>query len=154
MLPIYLIICISRLFAFHAMVFDEVLPLYFTAPVYAGGLGVTSTDFAKTLSIFGIAQLLFQFCVYPRLTKRFSTLRLCQFSFLLFVPIYLLFPELSMFRQWIIENGTSIGTGGDTGSQNWLFRIGYMSLLLFRFFGNCLAFTSLAVMVNVRLLRT
>jgi hypothetical protein len=138
------------------MVFDEVLPLYFTAPVYAGGLGITSTDFAKTLSVFGIAQLLFQFGAYPRLTKHFNTLRLCQFSFLLFIPIYFLFPELSTFREWIIKQAISNGTGkigeGDSASQHWLFRSGYMFLLLCRFFGNCLAFTGLGIMVNVRLL--
>jgi hypothetical protein len=141
---------VHRLFSFHAMVFDEVLPLYFTAPVYAGGLGVTSTDFAKTLSVFGIAQLFFQFGIYPRLTKRFNTLALCRFSFLLFVPLYFLFPELSTFRVWIIEQVISAG-GGDPGSQHWLFRSGYMFLLLFRFFGNCLAFTGLGIMVNIRL---
>lgn len=126
------------LFSFHAMVFEEVLPLYFTAPVYAGGLGVTSADFAKALSFFGIAQLVLQFDTYPRLTKRFSTLTLCRVAFLAFIPIYLILPELSVLREF--ANGSS---------TSWTFRMGYIFVLFFRYFGNCLAFTGLGIMVNI-----
>jgi hypothetical protein len=118
------------------MVFDEVLPLYFTAPVYAGGLGITSADFAKALSVFGVAQLVIQFDIYPKLTKRFSTLTLTRIAFIGFIPIYFIFPELTTFREWIGE-----------GSESWTFRFGYVFVLFFRFFGNCLAFTSLGIMV-------
>lgn len=121
------------------MVFDEVLPLYFTAPTYAGGLGISRTDFAKTLSLLGIAQLVFQFVIYPRLTMRFDTLVLARVSFFLFIPIYLIFPELSTFKDWI-----TIGSS----SESWIFRLGYGMLLLVRFFGNCLAFTGLGIMVS------
>lgn len=122
------------------MVFDEVLPLYFTAPVYAGGLGVTSADFAKALSVFGIAQLIIQFQIYPKLTKPFSTLTLCRMAFVVLVPVYIFFPELSVLREWVSVNGES---------TSWTFRLGYAFLLLVRYFANCLAFTGLGIMVKI-----
>lgn len=118
------------------MIFDEVLPLYFTAPVKAGGLGITSADFAKTLSFFGLIQLFIQFKVYPKLSQLHSTLTLLRLACLLFVPVYMCFPELTTVRNWI-----------DDGSQNWTFRFCFLCLLFVRFFSSCLAFTSSAIMV-------
>ncbi|KAL0143609.1 major facilitator superfamily domain-containing protein [Mucor lusitanicus] len=111
-----IIIVAYSVFGFHAMVFDEVLPLYFTAPVVAGGLGITRTDFAKALSFFGVIQLVFQFGIYPRLTKYYSTLVLCRLAFLMFIPVYFLFPELSTLRDWVASNISA------EASENWTFR--------------------------------
>jgi hypothetical protein len=119
------------------MVFDEILPLYFTAPVLAGGLGITSADFAKALSFFGVMQLFIQFGFYPWMTKSFSTLTLSRIAFVGFVVVYSAFPELATFREWVGESSESLN-----------FRYGYMFLLLFRFIGNTLAFTSLGIMVR------
>jgi hypothetical protein len=118
------------------MVFDEVLPLYFTAPIYAGGLGITPSEFAKTLSLLGAMQLVFQFVIYPKLTKRFSTLVLCKFGFVLYIPIYISFPELTTLQQLV------------KSSDHWLFRLVYMVLLIIRFGGNCLTYTGLGIMVS------
>lgn len=126
------------------MVFDEVLPLYFIAPVPAGGLGITRTDFAKVLSFFGLIQLVFQFGIYPRLTKHYSTLVLCRASFLMFIPVYFLFPELDTLREWIASNGQ---LSSADASENWIFRCTYLVLLLVRYVGCSLAFTGLGIMV-------
>lgn len=125
------------------MVFDEVLPLYFTAPVAAGGLGITRTDFAKALSFFGVIQLIFQFGIYPRLTKRYSTLVLCRLAFLVFIPVYFLFPELTSFREWVAS-----GISGEA-SEDWTFRFAYLFLMLIRYSGCCLAYTGLGIMVRL-----
>ncbi|KAI9484028.1 MAG: major facilitator superfamily domain-containing protein [Benjaminiella poitrasii] len=140
----YIIILSYSIFSFHAMIFDEVLPLYFTAPPYAGGLGFTAAEFAKVLSFFGIIQLIIQFVIYPKLTKRFSTLILCRSAFLLFIPIYLLFPELSTIRGWAAHAAIN-----NSDKQNWLFGLTYITLLLFRFLGNCFSFTGLGIMVHI-----
>ncbi|CAO3654534.1 unnamed protein product [Mucor fragilis] len=138
-----IIIIISySVFSFHAMVFDEVLPLYFTAPVPAGGLGITRTDFAKALSFFGVIQLIFQFVIYPRLTKYYSTLVLCRLAFLVFIPVYFLFPELSTVRDWVASNASN------NASEDWTFRFAYLFLMLIRYSGCCLAFTGLGIMVS------
>lgn len=118
--------------------FDEVLPLSFTAPVQAGGLGITPADFAKTLSFFGIMQILIQFKAYPTLARLHSTLTLARVSFILVVPVYFAFPELTMIREW-----------SSGGSQSWMFRLFFLGLLFIRYFAVCLAFTSLAIMVSV-----
>jgi hypothetical protein len=126
------------------MVFEEVLPLYFTAPVPAGGLGITRTDFAKALSFFGVIQLVFQFGIYPRLTKQYSTLVLCRVAFLIFIPVYFLFPELNTLREWIASNG-QLSSGN--ASETWTFRFAYLALMLIRYTGCSLAFTGLGIMV-------
>lgn len=132
----------KRVFGFHSMVFDEILPLYFTAPTYAGGLGISLTEFAQTLAILGVAQLIFQFGIYPKLTRRFDILVQCRTALFMFVIVYILFPELSTLREWSaahLVNAVGIG---------WTLRVGYLSLLLVRFFGNCMAFTGLSIMVK------
>ncbi|KAG2208014.1 hypothetical protein INT46_010750 [Mucor plumbeus] len=141
-----IIVIISySVFGFHAMVFEEVLPLYFTAPVPAGGLGITRTDFAKALSFFGVIQLVFQFGIYPRLTKQYSTLVLCRVAFLIFIPVYFLFPELNTLREWIASNG-QLSSGN--ASETWTFRFAYLALMLIRYTGCSLAFTGLGIMVS------
>ncbi|KAI7895104.1 major facilitator superfamily domain-containing protein [Mucor mucedo] len=138
----FVIIIANSVFGFHAMVFDEILPLYFTAPTYAGGLGISLTEFAQTLAILGVAQLIFQFGVYPKLTQRFNILVQVRVALFMFVIVYTLFPELSTLREWSGARFTSaVGIG-------WIIRIGYLSLLLIRFFGNCMAFTGLNIMVS------
>jgi hypothetical protein len=124
------------------MVFDEVLPLYFTAPTYAGGLGVTSTEFAKMLSILGVIQLFFQFVVYPKATRLWNTLQLIRVAFLVFIPLYFIFPELTPLRIWLEANVT------DETTKYWVFRGGYFALLFVRFLCNCISFTSLGIMVR------
>ncbi|CEP19906.1 hypothetical protein [Parasitella parasitica] len=138
------VIIAYSVFGFHAMVFEEVLPLYFTAPVNAGGLGITRTDFAKTLSFFGVIQLIFQFGVYPRLTRHYSILDLCRFAFLIFLPVYFLFPELSVLREWVAANHP-----GSDPSSDWTFRAGYLLLMLIRYGGVCSAYTGLGIMVRI-----
>jgi hypothetical protein len=124
------------------MVFDEVLPLYFTAPTYAGGLGITSTEFAKMLSVLGVIQLFFQFVVYPRATRLWNTLQLIRVSFLVFIPLYFIFPELTPLRIWLEANVI------DETTKYWVFRGGYFALLFVRFLCNCISFTSLGIMVR------
>ncbi|EIE90760.1 hypothetical protein RO3G_15471 [Rhizopus delemar RA 99-880] len=138
-----LVVVVYSLFSFYAMIFDEVLPLYFTAPKYAGGLGLTSTEFAEMLSLMGITQLGFQFLLYPALTKRFSILGLFQFSLFLFLPICFIFPSLSSYKEWIAQHIQNQSTGA------LMFKCGYLFILLFRYLGNCLAFTSLGIMVSI-----
>ncbi|KAJ8659259.1 hypothetical protein O0I10_004973 [Lichtheimia ornata] len=134
------VICIIAysIFAFHAMVFDEVLPLYFSAPGYAGGLGSDSTELAKALSIAGIEQLYCQFVLYPKLNHYLSSLEMTRLAFLLFIPCYILFPQLATVKDMVDTTGGSI----------WYFRLSYMVLLLVRFFANTLAFTSMMILVS------
>lgn len=120
------------------MVFDEVLPLYFSAPGYAGGLGSDSTELAKALSIAGIEQLYCQFVLYPKLNHYLSSLEMTRLAFLLFIPCYILFPQLATVKDMVDTTGGSI----------WYFRLSYMVLLLVRFFANTLAFTSMMILVS------
>ncbi|GAA5798147.1 hypothetical protein HPULCUR_003547 [Helicostylum pulchrum] len=129
------------LYGFHAMVFDEILPLYFTAPVYAGGLGVSLPEFAGLLSFLGISQLIFQFGVYPRMTRQFDVLVLCRVALFIFIPVYIIFPELSVYREWALSQLLD-------GTTNWTFRFGYAFVLILRFFASCVSFTGLTIMVS------
>lgn len=124
-------------FGFHSMVFDEVLPLYSTAPSYAGGLGITPSDFAKVLSILGVLQLFLQFGVYPRVNRILPTLALVQIGFVMYMPIYILFPELTALKDLL------------GSSDNWTFKLIYLFVLIVRFAGNCLTYTGLGIMVRM-----
>lgn len=120
------------------MVFDEVLPLYFSAPAYAGGLGSDSQELAKALSIAGIEQLYCQFVLYPKLNHYLSSLEMTRLAFLLFIPCYIMFPQLATVKDMVDSTSSSI----------WYFRLSYMVLLLVRFFANTLAFTSMMILVS------
>ncbi|KAI9304268.1 major facilitator superfamily domain-containing protein, partial [Cunninghamella echinulata] len=130
------------LFAFHAMVFDEVLPLFFSTPTEFGGLGSTSQQLAKLLSVCGLWQLLSQFYVFPWLNKYYSTLELTRVSLLLFATVYFFFPELTNWKNFVD------GRYGGTDHAELILNTGYFVLLLVRVFGNCLAFTGMMVMVS------
>ncbi|ORZ11183.1 major facilitator superfamily domain-containing protein [Absidia repens] len=132
------------LFAFHAMVFDEVLPLYFSTPTYAGGLGSTAQELAKVLSICGLWQLVSQFYVFPWINRRYDTLTMTRASLIIFAISYALFPELSTYKDWLADHVES----ETSGMGLYLLRAGYLSLLTLRIFGNCMAFTGMMVMTN------
>ncbi|KAI8343212.1 major facilitator superfamily domain-containing protein [Chlamydoabsidia padenii] len=132
------------IFAFHAMVFDEVLPLYFASPTHVGGLGSTAPELAKILCVCGLWQLIGQFYLFPWLNKRYDTLSLTRVSLLIFFVSYALFPELSTYKEWLAHHVAS----EESGPGLYLLRAGYLVLLLLRVFGNCLAFTCLMVMTS------
>ncbi|KAI9492746.1 major facilitator superfamily domain-containing protein [Zychaea mexicana] len=138
----YLVILGYSVFAFHAMVFDEILPLYFSAPRYAGGLGTDTTELAKALSVAGVQQLFCQFVLYPRINRHVSTLPITRIALCLFFPVYIVFPELTTLQNWL---GTAVSSAA---AQIWLFRCAYMSLLFVRYFASCLAFTSMMILVS------
>ncbi|KAI8364770.1 major facilitator superfamily domain-containing protein [Radiomyces spectabilis] len=129
-------------YAFHCMVFDEILPLYFSAPRYAGGLGSNSRELAKALSITGLQQLFFQFVLFPPLNRVWNTLILSRFSLITLVPVYALMPELSTLQEWLFAHMT------DAFARQWTFRFAYMTLLFIRYSLNCMALTSLIIMVS------
>ncbi|KAI7852069.1 major facilitator superfamily domain-containing protein [Circinella umbellata] len=138
----YIIIFGYAVFAFHAMVFDEVLPLYFSTPRYAGGLGTDTTEIAKALSIAGLQQLTAQFLIYPRLNRIVPTLSMARFALIMFFPVYILFPELTTLQRWLATTMLS------EFAQVWIFRASYMILVCVRYFGCCLAFTSMMILVS------
>ncbi|KAI7862738.1 major facilitator superfamily domain-containing protein [Spinellus fusiger] len=138
----YIVALAYSIFGFHSMVFDEVLPLYFLAPSYAGGLGSTSVEFARALSIVGIQQLFCQFVVYPKLCRHFSILKMTRVCFFILTPIYLLFPELTTYKGWLEASV------GDEVARQWAFRSVYMLILSLRYFMNSVCFTSLMIMVS------
>ncbi|KAF7723708.1 hypothetical protein EC973_001749 [Apophysomyces ossiformis] len=129
-------------FSFCAMLCDEIIPLYFSAPTYASGLDVSSPELAKALSVLGIQQLLTQFLIYPRLSTRISTLTMVRMASCIFIPVFVLLPELYALREWLQTQMM------DDGTRQLIFRTGYMSLFLLRNFGNAFSYTSLSIMVN------
>lgn len=131
--------------AFHAMILDEVLPLYFSAPSYAGGLGSNSQEFAKALAIGGIQQLFCQFYLYPKINQYLPTLTMARIAGYLFVPVYILFPELSTLKAWLLFHAAQT----TSSSAYLIFQSAYMCLIFIRFFANCLSITSLMIMASI-----
>ncbi|KAI8979065.1 major facilitator superfamily domain-containing protein [Mycotypha africana] len=143
----YITILGFTVFTFHTLLFDEVLPLYFTAPFSAGGLGLTTREFASILTSFGILQLVFLSFIYPRLAKYFNTLMLCRLACVLLVIAYMLFPDLTFIRKLsavIKEPFTS-----NNNDESWLFTASYASLLTVRFIAHITIHTTFSIMVSI-----
>ncbi|KAI8988146.1 major facilitator superfamily domain-containing protein [Mycotypha africana] len=154
------IIVISGYFvyAIHSMVFDEVLPLYFTAPKYAGGLGISTQEFAEILSFFGLVQIVSQVVIYPRLTRHFDILSVTRWAFVLIVPVYVLFPELTSIQNWSLKiispflnfgSAISRGVAENSGGNTLTLAIGYVILLSIRCVTTASTFTGFNLMVNM-----
>ncbi|KAF7729134.1 hypothetical protein EC973_004902 [Apophysomyces ossiformis] len=138
----YAVIIGYAMFAFQSLVFDEILPLFFSAPIAVGGLGQDTTQVAEAYTLTGIQQIFLQFVVFPKVSRYFSTLTLTRFSMILFIFVYVLFPELSTWKHWISIHIV------DPASHPWLFKGAYFILLFLRYCGNCFSFTSYMIMTS------
>lgn len=67
------------------------LPLRFT-----GGFGINSRRIGAIFTLYSIACMLFQFLLFPPITRRFGVLRCLRISFLIYPAVYVVTPFLSL----------------------------------------------------------
>ncbi|KAL0097833.1 major facilitator superfamily domain-containing protein [Phycomyces blakesleeanus] len=135
------IVCYT-LWGFQCMAFEEVIPLFYSTPLSAGGLGMDPQEIAKIFAICGIQQTFSQFIVYPMLNRAYSTLTCARLALIVFVPIYMIFPELSPLKVWMFSH---------TENENmwqWAFYISFMVLLFIRYTGSTTSHVSYMVLVS------
>jgi hypothetical protein len=58
-----------------AIMMDDVIPLYFSSPVEAGGLAFGTQDIGLTLILNGASLITFQLFVFYRLERRWGCVR-------------------------------------------------------------------------------
>jgi hypothetical protein len=90
-LPILVIIQYG-MFALHTTTHDQVFMSYLVSDYSAGGLGLNATDFAQLIALMCLAQIAYQFYLYPNLGPprgKFSHLAMFRLGSVLFIPAYL-----------------------------------------------------------------
>jgi MFS family permease len=85
--------------AFLDIALLSLLPLFFSTPIYLGGLGFTPSYIGSWLAVFGITNGLFQAFFFTRIVDRAGPKRLFCFSISCFAPIMAGFPIMS----WLVH---------------------------------------------------
>ncbi|GJJ76945.1 hypothetical protein EMPS_09304 [Entomortierella parvispora] len=126
--------------ALHSIVFEEVYTLYAVTPLMSHGLGWTAMQLSTSLATMGLAQLVLQFIVYPRLERRFSAVWLFRVAQLLYCCVYLTFP---LIRQFAVDEDDE-ETGGQSRRVRTLVLIG----LVLKYVCSVFSYTSVMVMIT------
>jgi hypothetical protein len=63
-----------------AIMMDDVIPLYFSSPVDAGGLAFGTQEIGVTLILNGVSLVIFQLFVFYRLEKRWGCIRCYRYG--------------------------------------------------------------------------
>lgn len=75
------------------------LPLFFAMPISIGGLGLTPPKIGLILSAYGITSGVFQIFFFARLIRRFGEKRVFIVGLATCLPIFALFPVMSIIAQ-------------------------------------------------------
>lgn len=125
--------------ALHGTTCDQVFMSFLVTPIKSGGLGLSAGHFAELIAAMCIAQIVFQFRFYPTVGPprgQFSHLSMLRLGLSLYIPVYMMLPEL---RGLLREE-----------DQNGLVMIGMILLSTFRWLANVCAYTSVMVMINAQ----
>ncbi|CAN0142038.1 unnamed protein product [Ascophyllum nodosum] len=98
------IIFVYGLISFTKIGIDEVYPLWALSTAASGGLDWTTKDIGKCLCITGLAVLVFQLVVYPRMIKVMGMQCSQRIGSLVGVPVFLAIPLLSLLHDagWVL----------------------------------------------------
>ncbi|CAH7672387.1 hypothetical protein PPACK8108_LOCUS7192 [Phakopsora pachyrhizi] len=124
--------------ALHGTTCDQVFMSFLVTPIKSGGLGLSAGHYAELIAAMCIAQIVYQFRFYPTVGPprgTLSHLSMFRLGLLLYIPVYMLLPEL---RGLLREN------------QNGLVMIGMIMLSSFRWLANVCAYTAVMVMINAQ----
>ncbi|KAJ8593923.1 MFS general substrate transporter, partial [Rhizopogon salebrosus TDB-379] len=76
------------------------LPLFYSTPIYLGGLGFTPASIGWWLAMFGIADGTFEALFFAKIVDRLGPKRLFCVSVSCFVPLMTMFPIMS----WLVQS--------------------------------------------------
>ncbi|GAA6002441.1 hypothetical protein JCM10207_001120 [Rhodosporidiobolus poonsookiae] len=122
----------------HGTACDQVFGSFVVTKVANGGLGLSAQHFSILVAIMFFFQLIWNFKFYPSIgppNGALSHLSMFRLGLLLYIPVYLLFPEL---RGLIIVEG-----------EDALVMTGMVVLSAIRYLANACAYTSVMVLINV-----
>ncbi|KAG9081781.1 hypothetical protein FS749_007387 [Ceratobasidium sp. UAMH 11750] len=126
------------LLALHNTTHDQIFLSYLVSKYKAGGLGLDPGHFAQLIALMCLAQIVFQFYLYPNIGPplgRFSHLAMFRIGCALFIPSYL---SVVLYRHF-----ASADSGGGL-----LIMILLSISTAIRYCGTTFSYTSMAVLLN------
>ncbi|EJU02446.1 major facilitator MFS-1 [Dacryopinax primogenitus] len=126
------------LLALHSTTHDQVFYSYLVSQYKSGGLGLNPAGFAQLIALMSIAQMIFQFLLYPSVGPprgRFSHLAMFRIGSLLFIPAYLSVIPYRLF--------TNAEGGGYV-----IVMIGLAISTATRYCGSTFCYTAVAILLN------
>ncbi|KAJ9059632.1 hypothetical protein DSO57_1039539 [Entomophthora muscae] len=111
---------------------DELFPFWAATPISNGGLDYHADDIGALSSMMGVVLVAMQLGLYNKLQRKFSSLTLLRWGFILYIPLFLMMPIVENFR----NRGQS--------SLAWIVLIG---MYVVRTFCNMLFFTSYNILL-------
>ncbi|GAA5963113.1 hypothetical protein JCM3765_001774 [Sporobolomyces pararoseus] len=136
-LPKFLIFQYSLL-ALHGTTNDQLFTAFLVAPIASGGLGLEASHYAALIAMMFFFSLVWQFRFYPAVGPPggpLSHLSMFRLGLFLYVPVYVLVPEL---RALIVVEG-----------ETKLVMLGMVVLTAIRYLANACAYTAVMVLINV-----
>ncbi|KAJ1311418.1 hypothetical protein OPQ81_009908 [Rhizoctonia solani] len=126
------------LLALHGTTHDQIFLSYLVSYYKAGGLGLDPGHFAQLIALMCLAQIVFQFYLYPNIGPplgRFSHLAMFRIGNALFIPAYL---SVVLYRHF---------ASADSGGSSLIMILLSISTAI-RYCGTTFAYTSVAVLLN------
>ncbi|KAH9926841.1 hypothetical protein B0H21DRAFT_763768 [Amylocystis lapponica] len=133
-LPVLIIIQYGLL-ALHSTTHDQIFYLYLVSKYPLGGLNLNAGHFSQLIALMCLAQIAYQFYLYPPPRGRFSHLSMFRIGSLLFIPSYL---SVILYR---------VLASPDTDGNPVLMGALALSTAI-RFCGGTFAYTAVSVLLN------
>ncbi|PFH50637.1 hypothetical protein AMATHDRAFT_60780 [Amanita thiersii Skay4041] len=136
-LPILVIVQYGML-ALHSTTHDQVFMSYLVSNYRAGGLNLNAGHFAQLIALMCLAQIAYQFYLYPNLGPprgKFSHLAMFRLGSCLFIPAYLAVIPLRPFAS-ASEDG------------NFLVMAGLVITTAVRYCGTTFGYTAISILLN------
>ncbi|KZO94216.1 major facilitator superfamily MFS-1 [Calocera viscosa TUFC12733] len=126
------------LLALHNTTHDQIFYSYLVSQYKSGGLGLNPAGFAQLIALMSVAQMIFQFVLYPSVGPprgRFSHLAMFRIGSMLFIPAYLSVIPYRLF------------TNAEGGGYIFVM-IGLAISTAVRYCGSTFCYTAVAVLLN------
>jgi len=136
-LPV-LIIVQYGVMALHTTTHDQVFMSYLVSDYETGGLGLNAGNFAQLIALMCLAQIAYQFYLYPNMGPprgRFSHLAMFRLGSIVFIPSYL---TVVLYRPL---------AGGD-GEGNLLLMTALALSTALRYCGTVFGYTAISILLN------
>ncbi|SCV73276.1 BQ2448_7202 [Microbotryum intermedium] len=134
-LPLSMIAQYSLL-ALHGCTCDQIFLSFLVTPVPSGGLGLQASNYAMLVACMFFFTMIWQFRLYPFVGPphgSLSHLAMFRLGLILYIPVYVLFPELrGLLRE----------------SSNSFVMFGMVLLSSLRYLANTCSYTAVMVLVN------
>ncbi|KAG2139370.1 hypothetical protein BD769DRAFT_1663242 [Suillus cothurnatus] len=127
------------LLALHSTTHDQVFLSYLVTDYESGGLNLNPGHFSQLIALMCLAQIVYQFYLYPNIGQvfsgRFSHLAMFRLGSLLFIPAYL---TVTMYRGFASSN--------DEGSFVLMAALALSTAV--RYCGNTFGYTAISILLN------